>query len=467
MKPNDFEDILQQAANEFNPTVSDLLYKGLLKKQAAEKRKNKRLLLFSLVSLVALCTIIGAAFWVNKPIAPTLNILTENNTTTSVGNTQTTTTNQTNNTLTKRKSHPDKKQLTTNDASRTKKVDVETHQNSAQINALNNNKTKQQSITDTNNIADFESSTPIKQHDVANTNKPIAEPQITATNKILYAADSNLVAKQIATNNNTQNTIDNKIISSDSLIQPKPVLATITDTVLKPPTPQAKQNKWGLLLSGAFQPITTIKNTASHLPAKFYDSLGLSPSGQLGVGGNVSIAYQFTPQLSLLFGLGYQQVKFETISAVNVHIDSTEFLLANNKFYAASNTHFILDTKLSWLEVPMQMQYKFNPIKRLSSYVQGGFVLQKMITQKGISINQDAKGVATLTSIKNTELNRFSNLQMALLFETGFQYNVSKHINIQLGVAYKQQLNNHYKNNYTKEKPGYYIGILPSIKFIF
>lgn len=478
MKQSDFEDILQQAANEFNPTVSDGLYKGILKKQADLKRKNKRLLFYSLVSLVALSATIVVAFWVNNTITQTPNVLAENNTINNQNTQnkakpvvivkQTTTINQTKITLTKRKSNTDNKgkQLTTNKADRGKKAAFETHQTSQHINSSSNNKSKQLSVSKTNKTADFASNTPIKKRHELNSNKPITKLQvITTDNKLI--ADSKIITKQIATAINTTNIIENKIISSDSLVQPKPILMAHADTVINFLTPQSKHNKWGLLVSGAFQPIAKVKNTAASLPPKFYDSLGLSQNGKLGLGINISMLHQFTPQFCLLFGVGYQQVNFETIRAVNVNIDSTEMLLANNKFYDASNTHFILDTRLSWIELPIQLQYKTTAVKQLSSYVQGGIALQKIIAQKGISINQDAKGLATLTSTKNVELNRFSSLQMAILFETGMQYRLNKHMSLQLGVVYKQQLINHYKNSYTKEQPGFYIGILPSFKFIF
>lgn len=156
-----------------------------------------------------------------------------------------------------------------------------------------------------------------------------------------------------------------------------------------------------------------------------------SSKHKMPVRAGISVAYQWSPRWSIASGLTYTYLESE--------------ITKESRDYKQEYTQ-----KLHYLGIPVELQYRINPEKRLQIYLTAGGRMEKCISGKEYGESQQKGKESIQENITITE----KPLQFSAKAGIGMEYRISKHIGIYVepGLSYYFNNGSSIENIY-KDRP--------------
>ena len=490
MEADQFKDTLKEMAADFTVSVDERLFSGVLhKQQLAAKQRKKRLIMVMVASLF-LGSLVTWVVWSNHQ--------QHQNTIKSVASSKRQTINN----------QVDKRiNLSGSTASSQHNVLEESPavHNSVKGNKNNTQLLKQHPMASKNysfepaynkkahatqQLSQLPSSLPVSKPNKvtpkqAKSNSPLMEitpverPKLPNEKEPFTTAPNTIVDKQVETNQSVKN--------SDSLNQQSSPSAALTletktqanqvetpvsivDSIKQNPVTTGFKPRLGIYAAGTYHLITSARNLSSTLPAKFKDTLGLKEKANYAYGFSGGMVYQYSPQLAFMVGFGYHTVFFDEIKrALTTKLDSTEIFsnAVAEKIAMAFPINYTTETRLSWVEMPVQVKYQFTTNGKWGYYAQTGLSLQYLVSQRGYAIVENRDGTSTFTPYDNYELERFNKAQLVWLLDAGIDFKLNKQVGFNVGLNYRKHLNSYYKDTYIKRNAAGFMGFTSGVFFLF
>lgn len=216
-----------------------------------------------------------------------------------------------------------------------------------------------------------------------------------------------------------------------------------------------------LFCNTTYFPVVLSRNTSSMVPMA--RTVGLSEDALFAFGMKTGLLLDLSTHVSIGAALGFYKINYDKVRvAPNMKDTANESIISLNTNFEYN----LADVSMSWFEIPLFVQYNQKVGNKVALNIRTGLSYQYLMHTTSYLFTTKVN-FFDYREVNNYDNKRIQQHQLALTFEPGITWSVSKHIGIYTAVTFQQQLWSYYQLAFASRTPATLLGVTSGVQYKF